>query len=212
MFRLLYAPIANLIHRCFRKKHFDGLQDEIYDNFDVSFWDERSSRTLRVSSSTTDNQLAYIDFLNYEKSKSEYVGPQLPLTLLLAGSGTFNSPFYLNFEDDALAKSIVYFHKQTLKSKLPLFFENLNTLLGKLSFYKATRSAMKDLAEVIEWIEMGNRTLFNPLDVKQTLYLFENSYQETDGGSFKQRRRSFPMDSAVLEAFPELFKSLCKFI
>ena len=89
----------------------------------MSFWDERSSRTLRVSSSTTDNQLAYIDFLNYEKSKSEYVGPQLPLTLLLAGSGTFNSPFYLNFEDDALAKSIVYFHKATLKSKLPLFFE-----------------------------------------------------------------------------------------
>lgn len=58
---------------------------------------------------------------------------------MLAGSGTFNSPYYLNFEDDSLAKSVVYFHKETLKPKLPLFFENLNTLLGKMSFYKFNR-------------------------------------------------------------------------
>ena len=48
--------------------------------------------------------------MDYEKSRKDYIGPQLPLTLMLGGSGTFNSPYYVNFEDDALAKSIVYFN------------------------------------------------------------------------------------------------------
>jgi hypothetical protein len=44
---------------------------------------------------------------------------------------------------------------------------------------------MKDLSDVIDWIELGNKTLFAPLDVKMTLYLFENSYKEVQGGAFK---------------------------
>jgi len=44
---------------------------------------------------------------------------------------------------------------------------------------------MKDLSDVIEWIEVGNKTIFNPLDTQMTLYLFENGYQDVDGGSFK---------------------------
>ena len=103
----------------------------------------------------------------------------MPITLLLAGRGTFNCPYYLNFENDSLAKSIVYFHKLTLKDQLPLFFENLNTLLGKLSFYKFIGQSTRDLSEIIEWIELGNKTLFNPLDTKATLYLFENSYEQS---------------------------------
>ena len=138
--------------------------------------------------------MAYIDFLNYEKSKKEYIGPQIPITLLFGGNGTFNSPYNLNFEEDALAKSLVYFHQATLKDKLPIFFENLNTLLSKLSFYKFTTATMRDLNEVVDWIEMGNKTLLNPLDIKATLYVFENSYQEVEGGAFKQRRRSFPLE------------------
>ena len=132
--------------------------------------------------------------------------------MVLAGSGTFNSPYYCNFEEDALAKSIVYFNKATLKDPLPLWFENLNTLLSKTSFFKMTGQVSKDLAEVIDWIEMGNKTLFNPLDTKATLYLFENSYQAVEGGTFKQRRRSFPMESIVFETFPEMFDSLIRFV
>jgi hypothetical protein len=210
--RLLFPPLANLFHRCFRKKHFNSLKFQIYNSFDRSFWDERGQKTIRVSTSTTDNQLAYIDFLDFMKTKSDYIGPQIPLTLLLAGSGTFNSPYYLNFEDDALAKSVVYFHPQTLKNKLPLFFENLNTLLSKLSFYKFTRATMRDLSEVIEWVEMGNKTLFNPLDVKATLYLFENQYSAAEGKTFVQRRRNFPLESIVFESFPDLFKNMIKFV
>ena len=68
---------------------------------------------------------------------------------------------------------------------------------------------MKDLAEVIDWIELGNKTLFNPLDTKATLYLFENSYGETgDETEFVQRRRSFPMEAVVFESFPDVYESL----
>ena len=74
--------------------------------------------------------------MDYERVRSDYIGPQLPITLMLAGRGTFNSPFSLNFENDSLAKSIVYFHPMTLREQLPLFFENLNTLLARLSFHK----------------------------------------------------------------------------
>ena len=74
--------------------------------------------------------------MDYEKRKKDYIGPQLPLTLMLSGSGTFNSPYNVNFENDALAKSIVYFNIDTLKESLPLWFENLNTLLAKTSFFK----------------------------------------------------------------------------
>lgn len=123
--------------------------------------------------------------MDYERRKKDYIGPQLPLTLMLGGSGTFNSPYMVNFEDDALAKSVVYFNKDTLKESLPLWFENLNTLLSKTSFFKLSTQVGKDLAEVIDWIEMGNKTLFNPLDTKATLYIFENSYHGVEGGTFR---------------------------
>ena len=95
---------------------------------------------------------------------------------MLSGNGTFNCPYCLNFENDPYAKSLVYFNEKSLKKGLPLFFDNLNTLLAKLSFFKLNRQAMKDLADVIDWVETGNKVLFNPANVKASLYLFENSY------------------------------------
>ena len=72
---------------------------------------------------------------------------------------------------------------------------------------------MRDLAEIVDWIELGNKTLFNPLDTKATLYLFENSYEENEeDADFKQKRRSFPMEAVVFESFPDVFKALIQFI
>jgi hypothetical protein len=93
-----------------------------------------------------------------------------------------------------------------------LFFENLNSLLDKLCFYKFNRETMSDLQEVLEWIELGNKALLAPEGVKMVLYLFENSYQEVHGGSFQQRRRSLPLEAPVFEAFPDLFKNLIRFV
>jgi len=46
----------------------------------------------------------------------------MPLTLLLAGNGTLDTPYELNFIDDPLAKSLVYLDYQKLRSRLPPFF------------------------------------------------------------------------------------------
>jgi len=86
------------------------------------------------------------------------------------------SPYRLNFLDDPLAKSLVYLDKETMKVKLPPFLQNLNTLLDKLDFFKFNRQTMKDLNDVVEWIALGNRTIFSPVGVKMQLYVFENSY------------------------------------
>ena len=68
---------------------------------------------------------------------------------------------------------------------MPLWFNNLNTILSKTSFFKLSNATIKDLSQVLEWIELGNKTLFNPLDTKVTLYLFENSYHSVESGTFK---------------------------
>ena len=91
-----------------------------------------------MSASTQDYQLAHLDFLDYEKERRDYIGPELPLALLLSGSGSHNNPYQLNFDEDPLAKSVVYFNAHTLSQHLPLFFRNLNTLLARLSFRSLT--------------------------------------------------------------------------
>ena len=54
-------------------------------------------KTFRISCSKPDYQLAYVDFLDYQKVKNDYIGPQLPVTLLIGGRGTYQSPYFLDF-------------------------------------------------------------------------------------------------------------------
>jgi hypothetical protein len=158
--RLLFPCCADASHRATRRKHYKDAADKLYRSFDDSDWDNITDRTLRFSTDES-ARLGYVDFLDYRKNKENYKGPQLPCTLLLAGNGTMDSPYKLNFLDDPVAKSLVYLDKETLKAKLPPFLQNLNTLLDKLDFFKFNRQTMKDLNDVVEWIDIGNRILFN---------------------------------------------------
>ena len=98
------------------------------------------------------------------------------------------------------------------KKKLPPFFENLNTLLDKLCFYKFNVLTIKDLGDVLDWVDLGNKKYFFPMDLKISLFVFENSYQQLDGGSYRQRRRSMPLEKIVFDTFPVLFEKLISFI
>jgi hypothetical protein len=209
--RVLFPPAANWLHKRYRYSHFNTLRDSLFDNFEKDFW-TGENKTMRVSMGSDDCHLAYIDFLDKTKSKIDFNGNKLPVTLMLSGCGSFNSPYSLEFENDPYAKALVYLNEETMKPDLPIFFNNMNTLLSKLSFYKLNRQTMKDLFDVIEWVEVGNRTLFNPEKVRATLYLFENTYQEVQGGSFKQKRRSLPLEGLVFDAFPDMYKNLIKLI
>ena len=173
LMNIFFPPLASWLHNYIRNIHFKALEDSLYECFDKDFWDDRAQKTLRVSATC---HQGYIDFLDKSKSKLDFNGNKLPINLMLSGCGTFNSPYYLNFENDPYAKALVYLNEDKMKKDLPLFFNNLNGLLSKLSFFKLGVQTMKDLSDVIAWIEVGNKTLFNPQNVKATFFLFENSY------------------------------------
>jgi hypothetical protein len=56
---------------------------------------------MRVAVSGTDFHLAYIDFL--DRARPHPHQPKLPISLLLNGCGTFNSPYAVAYEDDPYA-------------------------------------------------------------------------------------------------------------
>ena len=204
--------MSDMVNRAHRRSHFNYISSRIYGAFESQFWDNQGRKNIRISTSTTDYQLAYIDFLDFTRNNNEYSGPKLPLCLMIAGNGTYGTPYFCNYQEDPLAKSLVHLNVSMLKPRLPQFFDNLNTLLAKLSFFKFNNVTMSDLNQVIEWIDMGNKSLFSPLDLKATLYLFENSYQEVHDHTFKQRRRSLPLEPLVFEAFPKMYQSLISFV
>ena len=126
----------------------------------------------------------------------------------MCGNGTLSTPYTLNFLDDPVAKSLVFLNEESFKDKLPPFLQNMNTLLDRLCFFKFNRQTMKDLQDIMEWVDLGNKTIFNLAQVKMTLYVFENSYKQVSGNEFKQRRRSMPLDLAVFDLYPSMFKKL----
>jgi hypothetical protein len=91
---------------------------------------------MRLGCSPHDYSLAYIDFVDFSKTRENWLGVKLPMNILLAGSGTFNHPYQVNYQQDSYAKSIVLIKYDFLYDKLPIFLENFNSQLGKLSFYK----------------------------------------------------------------------------
>ena len=134
------------------------------------------------------------------------------MTMLIAGSGTYNNPFMLDFIEDSYVKSLVLINLDYFKEKLPIFFENFNSQLNKLSFYKMTTQVIRDLGNVVEWIELSNRVFFNHFNIKCVLYIVENQYQETENGTYKQKRRSFPLETLFFDAFPEMYEKLLTYV
>ena len=55
--------------------------------------------------------------------------------------------------------------------------------------------------------------MFNHFNLKCVLYIIENSYSKIDdSGAFKQKRRSFPLESIFFSAFPEMYGSLLQYV
>ena len=72
---------------------------------------------------------------------------------------------------------------------------------------------MRDLSNVVEWLERANRSMFNHFNLKCVLYIIENSYTKPDEqGNFKQKRRSFPLESVFFNHFPDMYGSLLSYI
>jgi hypothetical protein len=49
------------------------------------------------------------------------------MPVLLAGNGTFNNPYNLDFQNDIFVKSLVLLKFDFFKDKLAIFLENFNS-------------------------------------------------------------------------------------
>jgi len=125
---LLYPPVANMYHQHMRKKKFLMLQDDLYHYFSPQFWgDKGENKTIRLGVSSVDHMMAYIDFLDFSQTRQNWEGLKLPMPILLAGNGTFNSPYNVDFQADVFAKSLVLLKFDFFRDKLPIWLENFNT-------------------------------------------------------------------------------------
>jgi hypothetical protein len=210
--KLVLPPLAKPAHYYLRKKKYTQLSQDLFRAFPPQFWgDKADNKSFRFSCST-DYQLAYIDFIDYKRNARNWLGVKLPMPILLAGSGTYNNPYVFDFQNDTYAKSIALIKFDFFKDKLPYFLENFNSQLNKLSFFKMEMSVLRDLGNVVEWLEDANRAMFNHFDTKCVLYVVENTYSEIDGGVFKQKRRSFPLETIFFDTFPQMYLNLIRYI
>jgi len=211
--KTFYPPASKSYHLFLRKKKFLRLQQDLYMLMPPQFWgDKGNNKSLRLSCSKEDFQLAYIDFVDFSRTRDSWLGLKLPLPILLSGAGTFNHPYKLDYEEDTYAKALTLIQFDFLSEKLPVFLENFNSQLSKLSFLKLETQVMRDLQKTVRWLEKANSALFQHFNIKCVLYIVENQYTEVQGGVFKQKRRSFPLESIFFDAFPEMFSTLLRYI
>lgn len=204
-------------HTFMRQQKFTNLQIALFRTFPPQFWgDNGNNKTLRLGCSRDDYMLAYIDFVDFSQKKETWAGLKLPMPILLAGAGTYNHPYKIDFVEDAYVKSLVLMDQPFLQDKLPPFLENFNSELGKLSFYKLHAIVTRDLYNVVKWIEKSNRVMFNHFNVKCVLYICENTSVQTaesaNTRTFKQARKSFPLESIFIDSFPGLFVELLNYV
>ena len=119
--RLLFPYASEWVHRSYRRKHFRAMNSQLYAQFDTAFWEDFSNKSLRLTCDE-DSQLCHIDFLDHSNTKQNFKGPHLPLNLMLAGTGTLDTPYTLPFTSDPLAKSLIFLNPERLRKKLPVFF------------------------------------------------------------------------------------------
>jgi len=74
-----------------------------------------------------DYRLAYIDFIDFKKTKDNWPGIQLPMAVIVSGSGSYSTPYFLDFADDVFIKSLALIKLDYFKETLPYFFENFNS-------------------------------------------------------------------------------------
>lgn len=73
---LLYPPMAQYAnHEFFRKRKFAKLQTALFRHFPPQFWSDRgNNKSLRLGCSQADHNLAYIDFIDFEKTRENWLG------------------------------------------------------------------------------------------------------------------------------------------
>jgi len=111
LFCILYPPLVPYYLKKQRKSHYHRFKQAFINEADrLEFWrlmEDKLNIELRFTSSD-DYSIAYVDFIDIKKTKDSYEGPNLPMTFILQGDGSFSYPYQLN-PHEPLLKSISYF-------------------------------------------------------------------------------------------------------
>ncbi|TNV88047.1 hypothetical protein FGO68_gene7075 [Halteria grandinella] len=210
---IIYPPLASSYLISVQRQKQRLLASTLLKGMPQDFWGNHlGNQSLRLNSTATSQNQGFIDFVDFSKTfnPETYKGPRLPVVCMVQGTGTFEQPYSLDLNNDPLLQSLSFMHK-TYKKQLPLFLYNLNSLLNKFNLHKFTGLVLRDLDTILEHLEnVGNRRMFNPSGVHVTLYLFVNEYSKRDGSQLK--RKSFPIDAKLFQAFPQTFKLLIRYL
>lgn len=163
------------------------------------------TKAIKLSYSP-DNTLAYIDFLDLTLSRDDYTGPELPLTFMWSGTGTYLCPFTINIGDPLLKSVVKLFHDQKTQKSIPEFYEKLNLLVNRISFYDFPSITFRCISAVLECIHKMNRDYLIKNKFKIYLYVYETKLNKNKSYHSSYSKK-FPLNIKILK--PE-FESILK--
>ncbi len=146
-------PLLAVVYRSRKRVQKYEEVKKVVDLLKENFWKKLRMRELSGSvklSTSADYTLAYLDFMNWDKSRLDWAGvPNTPLTLLFAGNGSFYSPYCLENVDPLVeALGDILSRSGGNPKRINRLLVLLNTQLSVLSFFDIKplyESALKGL-------------------------------------------------------------------
>lgn len=208
---ILFPPVGFLYYHSCEKNSAKRLKARFALYKHDNFWRSMEEMIVKAHERTKaikltyspDNFLSYIDFLDLSRSKDDYTGPELPLTFMWSGIGSYLHPFTINI-NDPLLKSVVnlFYDAHALQE----FYCKLNYLVSRISFYDFPIITFRCISEVLELIHLTNKEYFIKNTYKLYLYIYETKLEKTKEYD-EEYTSKFPLNIKILK--PE-FKSILK--
>ena len=93
--------------------------------------------------------LGYIDFLDTRLTPDAFEGPKFPQTIFMSGEGVYYDPFFLDYDNDPLIKSIGISFDQKIWKK---FISNLNSKLWTIQPYSYNWFLKERFLQILSFI------------------------------------------------------------
>lgn len=211
---ILFPPLGMVYYYGCQKKAAKRLRDRFALYLHESFWKSMEEMIMRAHERTKaiklsyspDYTLAYVDFLDLSRSRDDYIGPELPLTFMWSGSGTYMYPYTINIGDPLLKSVVQLFNDQRCQQQIFKFYENLNYRVKKISLYDFPTITFRCISDVLEMIHTINRDVFVKSRFKIYLYVYETKLSK-EKLYFHEYSKKFPLNIKILK--PE-FEAILK--
>ena len=101
---ILFPPFGYMYYNCckyivtkrLRARFVLALTQDIWNSLDEQIaTDYERTKTIKLTYSS-DNWLAYVDFLDLSRDRDSYTGPELPLSFMWSGTGSYLYPYNIN--------------------------------------------------------------------------------------------------------------------